>query len=92
MGNVGDIKNGMQLTDEDVRQFCLAYSEAYGEDLPVDEARMWAVRLVRLYRILLSPTPSEMDELLAKSGKRATLEPPTPAASVERQHSSPEHT
>ena len=59
----------MKLTDEDVAEFRRVYQEAYGEEMPLEEARMWAIRLVRLYRILLSPTPSEMAagaELLEK--------------------------
>jgi hypothetical protein len=78
----------MKLTDEDVAEFCRVYKEAYGEDMPLEEARMWAIRLVRLYRILLSPTPSEMAARLAKSGERATLEAPA-AAPVERRKSTP---
>jgi hypothetical protein len=74
----------MKLTDEDVAEFCRVYKEAYGEEMPVEEARMWAVRLVRLYRILLAPTPSETAARLAKSPERATLEAP-PTAPVERR-------
>ena len=73
----------MKLTDEDVAEFCRVYQEAYGEEMPLQEARMWAVRLVRLYRILLSPTPSESTEQLAKSVEPATLKSPAPAL-VER--------
>lgn len=49
----------MMLTDEDVERFREIYRNAYGEEMPFEEARMWAIRLVRLYRILLQPTPSE---------------------------------
>jgi len=69
----------MKLTDEDVAEFRRVYQEAYGEEMPLEEARMWAIRLVRLYRILLAPTPSETTARLAKSGQRATLKPPAPA-------------
>ena len=78
----------MKLTDEDVTEFCRIYKEAYGEEMPIEEARMWAIRLVRLYRILLSPTPAEMAAEFAKSGKRATLEAP-PTAPVECRQSTP---
>ena len=69
----------MKLTDDDVAAFRRVYQEAYGEEMPLEEARMWAIRLVRLYRILLSPTPNEMAARLAKSGERATLKAPAPA-------------
>ena len=62
--------------------------EAYGEEMPLEEARMWAIRLVRLYRILLSPTPNEMAARLAKSGERATLKAPA-TAPVECRESPP---
>jgi hypothetical protein len=78
----------MKLTDEDVAEFRRVYKEAYGEEMPLGEARMWAIRLIRLYRILLSPTPSEMADRLAKSGERATLEAPAPAP-VECRNSPP---
>src|SRR6059036_309236 len=80
------INDGMKLTDEDVAEFRRVYKEAYGEEMPPEEARMWAIRLVRLYRILLLPTPSEIAGRLAKSDERATLEAP-PAAPVECQKS-----
>lgn len=73
----------MKLTDEDVAEFRRVYNEAYGEEMPIDEARMWAIRLGRLYRILLAPTPSEIAGELAKSVERATLKSPAPAP-VER--------
>jgi hypothetical protein len=78
--------DGMMLTDDDVAEFRRVYKEAYGEDMPLEEARMWAIRLVRLYRILLSPTPSEMAERLAKSREGATLKAPA-TASVECRNS-----
>jgi hypothetical protein len=76
----------MKLTDEDVAEFCRVYKEAYGEEMPLEEARMWAIRLVRFYRILLSPTPTELAERLAKSSERATLKMPAEAP-VERPQS-----
>jgi hypothetical protein len=74
----------MMLSDNDVAQFRRVYKEAYGEELPIGEARMWAIRLVRLYRILLGPTPSEAADGLAKFGARVTLEipPETPPATT----------
>jgi hypothetical protein len=79
----------MKLTDEDVAEFCRVYKEAYGEEMPPGEARMWAIRLARLYRILLTPTPSETAERLAKSRERATLI--TPAAAPVERRTSREH-
>jgi hypothetical protein len=78
----------MKLTDEDVAEFRSVYKEAYGADMPIDEARMWAIRLIRLYRILFSPTPTETAERLAKSPERATLKSPTPPP-AERRNSTP---
>jgi hypothetical protein len=59
----------MQLNDADVEEFRRIYQEAYGEEMSLKEARMWAVRLVRLYRILLQPTPSELREQSRMTGK-----------------------
>jgi hypothetical protein len=69
----------MKLTDADVARFCAVYKRAYGEEMPIEEARMWAIRLVRLYRILLRPTPREVAERerLAKSSERVIVEAPT---------------
>jgi hypothetical protein len=78
----------MKLTDEDVAEFCRVYKEAYSDEMPLEEARMWAIRLARFYRILLSPTPREIAARLAKSGERATLKPHPPAP-VERPPSIP---
>lgn len=80
----------MKLTDEDVAEFCRVYKEAYGDEMPPEDARMWAIRLVRLYRLLFTPTPAEMADSLAKSGGRVTLQ--TPTAPVEREHTTPNHT
>lgn len=57
----------MKLSDEQVEEFRQVYYKAYGEEMPLEEARMWAIRLVRLYRVLLSPTPRE-EELQKKRG------------------------
>lgn len=74
----------MQLTDADIERFREAYREGYGEDLPMEEARVWAVKLVRLYSLLLSPTPDEQAERLANSAHGATMNPKSPAL-VERE-------
>ncbi len=76
----------MKLTDDDVARFRDVYQKAYGEEMPIEEARMWAIRLVRLYRILLRPTPREVAERerLAKSSERAIVKTPIQAAPVER--------
>jgi hypothetical protein len=78
----------VKLTEDDVAEFCRIYNEAYGEEMPTDQARMWAIRLGRLYRILLAPTPSEMADQLAISSGRATLHTP-PATPVECRQSTP---
>jgi hypothetical protein len=81
----------MQLTDDDVARFRAVYKEAWGEEMPIEEARMWAIRLVRLYRILVRPTPREAGERgrLAKSPERAIVETPAPPAPVRRPESPP---
>ena len=66
----------MKLTDNDVAEFCRVYKNSYGEDLALDEARIWAVRLVRLYRLLLQSGPNHPTTALAKSLDRATLQIP----------------
>jgi len=78
----------MKLTDADVAEFRQVYKDAYGEEMPIEEARMWAIRLVRLYRILLSAVPTERAEQLAKSQERATLKSSVPA-SVEQPNTTP---
>lgn len=67
----------MKLTDADVGEFRRVYEACYGDELPEGDARMWAVRLARLYRLLLRPTPTEVAAGLAKSNSRATVERPT---------------
>jgi len=79
----------MHLSDEDVTRFREAYFAAYGEPLPVEEARVWAVKLVRLYTLLLAPTPRETAARLAKSGGGASLKMPSVPAKVERQEPVP---
>ena len=76
----------MKLSDDDVARFRDVYKKAYGEEMPIEEARIWAIRLVRLYRILLQPTPRETAERerLAKSSERAIVKTPTQAVPVER--------
>src|SRR5216684_8198351 len=49
----------MMLSDQDVERLREIYRNAYGEEMPPEEARMWAIRLVRLYRILLRPLPHQ---------------------------------
>ena len=67
----------MKLTDADVGEFRSVYKTCYDEELPEADARMWAVRLARLYRLLLRPTPMEAAARLAKSDSRGTVEKPT---------------
>lgn len=78
----------MKLTDDDVAEFRSVYREAYGEEMPLEEARMWAIRLVRLYRVVFSPTPRELATRLAKSEDRATLKRSAPAP-VESSNTTP---
>ncbi len=66
----------MKLSDDDVTKFRRIYKNAYCEEMPGDDARMFALRLVRLYRILLRPTPAELADQLAKSRALVTLDLP----------------
>lgn len=49
----------MQLSDESVERFRVAYKEAYGVDVSVDEARQMAQRVMLLYETLAKPLPAE---------------------------------
>ncbi len=75
----------MLLSNEQVERFRTIYREAYGEELPIEIARTEALRLVRLYALLASPTPSEQAARLAKKSDRATVKAGT---QVERLNSS----
>jgi len=63
-----------QLTDSDLARFRDIYKKIFGEDVPEAEARALARDLVRLYQILLQPTPSELAKRLAKDCERAIVE------------------
>lgn len=81
----------MTLTDADVARFRDIYKKAYGEEMPIGEARVWAIQLVRLYRILLRPTPSDVArrERLAKSSEPAIVKTPTPPLVGRADHPPP---
>ncbi|HXW21298.1 MAG TPA: hypothetical protein VEK14_00140 [Rhodomicrobium sp.] len=49
----------MQLSDQAIQEFIRRYREAYGEELPLAEARDMASRLVALYEVLSRPLPAE---------------------------------
>jgi len=74
----------MKLSDEEVKNFCRIYRDAYGEEMPDDEARALVLRLVRLYRILLRPTPAELADRLAKSRALVTLDLPAANKSIQQ--------
>jgi len=74
----------MKLTDDEVTRFRQIYKNAYSEDMPADEARMSALRLVRLYRVVLRPTPAELAERLAKSRTVVTLDLPVANKSTQQ--------
>jgi len=73
----------MKLTDDDVARFRRIYKESYGEELPSEEARVLALRLIRLYQLLVRPTPSERATRLAKSSEGATLKESSASAPAE---------
>jgi len=68
----------MILTDEEVERFRQAYQKAYGEEMPLEEARVWALKLTRLYTLLLTPTPREQRE---RELRKAASAPPQTSSS-----------
>jgi hypothetical protein len=48
---------GMNLNDDDIREFCNAWREEFGEPLSPDEARHRASLLLDLYVTLARPLP-----------------------------------
>lgn len=64
----------MHLTDEDVREFYAA-CKADGFTLTLEEARFYALRLMRLFEILGRPLPHEPVQL-ASARHGDTIETP----------------
>ena len=50
---------GMQLDDQDIREFIALWKEEFDEDLTLDEARHHASQLLELFWLLARPLPSE---------------------------------
>lgn len=65
----------MQLTDQDVAEFRRLYKNCYGDEMAIEEARMRAIRLMHLYRLLFRIRPEPFEQL-AKSGDGGTVEVP----------------
>lgn len=48
----------MELDDEAIREFQGIYAKDFGEELPLDEARVMATKLLTLYLALARKVPS----------------------------------
>lgn len=59
--------SGMQLTDQDLQEFCEIWKEEFKEDLSPADARHYASQLLELYIVLATPLPLE-------NGARASRE------------------
>ena len=53
---------GVLISDERIEEFRRIYKRAYGEEISVGDARIMALRLVMLYRLLMQPLPGEASE------------------------------
>lgn len=49
----------MQLSDDDLREFCEIWKQEFGEELTPAEARHHASQLLELYMLLAEPLPAE---------------------------------
>ncbi|MBI2612363.1 hypothetical protein HYW59_00935 [Candidatus Kaiserbacteria bacterium] len=47
------------IADERIEEFRRIYKEAYGEEISVGNARIMALRLITLYRLLMQPLHGE---------------------------------
>jgi hypothetical protein len=59
----------MNITNDRVRAFQEAYKEDFGEEIPMDEAREVAERVLNLYLLLSRPLPSERATMGAKAAE-----------------------
>ena len=62
--------SGMQLTDEEIREFQEIWKRTFNEDIAIGDARHCASQLIELYTQLAKPLPSE----------RMCFVPPEPCA------------
>lgn len=53
----------MQISNERIEAFRVAYKEGYGEEISTADARAMAHRLLALYRLIMRPLPDESDPL-----------------------------
>ena len=53
------MKTQQQLSRQAIDEFKAAYREEFGQDLSDDEVQEMALRLLRFFGILVSPTPGE---------------------------------
>lgn len=57
----------MRLSDESLRRFMRLYTEFYGEELTVNDARAMASRVLFLYEHLARPLPDGNNEITEPS-------------------------
>ena len=65
---------GHQVSSDRLEEFRRIYSNAYGEEISIEEARAMTHRLLGLYKLLAQPLPGETSE--------PPLSPPRPAQSA----------
>lgn len=64
----------MRLSDVQIHEFMILWKKATGEDIPGEQARQLAARLIHLYRVLVHRIPS--DRALTATGLRPGLRNP----------------
>jgi hypothetical protein len=55
----GPYPSGVPISDERIEEFRRIYKETYGEEISIANARVMALRLITLYRLLRQPLPGE---------------------------------
>lgn len=59
MANAARIVSVVQLTDQDLQEFCEIWKQVFNEDLSLGDARDCASQLLELYAMLAKTLPSE---------------------------------
>lgn len=79
----------MILTDSDVAEFQVAYQKVYNETITSAEARVLALHLLRLYRLLMRSAPSHVISHLAKGPESGNVDHESAATSTRTSQPSP---
>jgi hypothetical protein len=70
----------MELTDEELQEFCAIWERAFKEEISIGDARHCASQLIELYARLAKPLPSE---------RKSFAPPPEPCATSSTAESPP---